>query len=415
MSKLLENIFSVKNQGYHKTFTLMGVKFKFRNEKAIQKRILSGLNDVNMELNKTRDNVAKLSNTVVALNNKVVYINNEERKKWVIENIGNKDFYEQELLIYNTFEQMKARKFYPIFRDRISRGKMILSMKVFHERYPEYNGFIFTDVHGLENDFKLYNKDDIKNMNPDTDMAILAYNCDYAALDLIDEFNKYNIKYYAAIQSFPHARYFHTDENAFKVLDEEAVSDSWHFCPVDFENIFQALKASKTLEGDYVEIGTFKGDSASAALNYMKKANINKKAYFIDTYEGFNYKQAFKSNDTFWKEGHTNTSYDNVKERLSKYDNANVVKGNIISDDLPAEIEKICVANIDVDLYEAVKAALYKVKDKVVKNGIIIAEDYGHTPTLIGGQKAVDEFIEENVNDFIPLYMNSGQMFLIKK
>lgn len=122
-----------------------------------------------------------------------------------------------------------------------------------------------------------------------------------------------------------------------------------------------------------------------------------------------------KASEIILSEGHTNTSYDNVKERLSKYDNANVVKGNIISDELPAEIEKICVANIDVDLYEAVKAALYKVKDKVVKNGIIIAEDYGHTPTLIGGQKAVDEFIEENKNDFIPLYMNSGQMFLIKK
>ncbi len=401
MSKLLENILSVKNHGDHKTFTLMGVKFRFRNEKVIQKRILSGLYE-------TRDNIAKLSS-------KVVCVNNEERKKWVIENIGNKDFYEQELLIYNTFEQMKARKLYPVFRDRISRGKMILSMKVFQERYPEYNGFLFTDVQGLENDFKVYNKDDIKSMNPDTDMAILAYNQDYVALDLIDELNKYNIKYYAAIQSFPHARYFHTDENALKVLDEEAVSDSWHFCPVDFENIFQAIKASNTLEGDYVEIGTFKGDSASAALNYMKKTGINKRAYFIDTYEGFNYEQAFKSNDTFWKKGHTNTSYDNVKERLSKYDNANVVKGNIISDELPAEIEKICVANIDVDLYEAVKAALYKVKDKVVKNGIIIAEDYGHTPTLIGGQKAVDEFIEENKNDFIPLYMNSGQMFLIKK
>ena len=139
------------------------------------------------------------------------------------------------------------------------------------------------------------------------------------------------------------------------------MSNSWHFCPVDFENIFQALKASQTLEGDFVEIGTFKGDSASAALNYMKKANINKKAYFIDTYEGFNYEQALKSNDTFWKESHKNTSYDKVKERLTQYGNATVVKGNIISDDLPAEIDKICVANIDVDLYEAIKAALYKV------------------------------------------------------
>ena len=85
----------------------------------------------------------------------------------------------------------------------------------------------------------------------------------------------------------------------------------------------KALKLFDTNKIEEYEIGTFKGDSASAALNYMKKTGINKRAYFIDTYEGFNYEQAFKSNDTFWKKGHTNTSYDNVKERLSKYDNAN--------------------------------------------------------------------------------------------
>ena len=198
-------------------------------------------------------------------------------------------------------------------------------------------------------------------------------------------------------------------------MEEESLSDSWHFCPVDFENIFQAIKAGQFLEGDYVEIGTFKGDSASAALNYMKKSGINKKAYFIDTYEGFNYDEAFNSNDTYWKSGHTDTSLERVSKRLEKYSNAKLVKGNIIKDELPEEIKQICVVNIDVDLYEAVKAALYKVKDKVVTNGIIIAEDYGHTPTLIGGQKAVQEFIEDNKNDFIPLYLNSGQMFLIKK
>ena len=33
----------------------------------------------------------------------------------------------------------------------------------------------------------------------------------------------------------------------------------------------------------------------------------------------------------------------------------------------------------------------------------------------IGAQKAVDEFLQENPNDFIPIYLHSGQMFLIKK
>ncbi len=415
MSKILDNILSVKNHGEHKTLTLLGFKFNFIRTAVLQEKIYNKLSALNNELNSNKDKVSKLTDTVNSLSKKIACVSNEERKKWVIENIGNKDFYEQELSVYNTLEEMKARKFYPIYRDRISKGIMRIAMKNFHNRYPEYEAFLFSDVKDLGNEFKVYDKEDIKSMKPDTQMAVLALNQDYLALDLIDELNKYNIKYYAAIQSFPHARYFHTDEAAFKVLEEESLSDSWHFCPVDFENIFQAIKAGQFLEGDYVEIGTFKGDSASAALNYMKKSGINKKAYFIDTYEGFNYDEAFNSNDTYWKSGHTDTSLERVSKRLEKYSNAKLVKGNIIKDELPEEIKQICVVNIDVDLYEAVKAALYKVKDKVVTNGIIIAEDYGHTPTLIGGQKAVQEFIEDNKNDFIPLYLNSGQMFLIKK
>lgn len=215
--------------------------------------------------------------------------------------------------------------------------------------------------------------------------------------------------------AYPLARYFHTDRYAFENLCEEAVNQNWHFCPGDFENIFQAIKNSKNLDGAFVEIGTFRGDSGNAALNYMEKSQIIKPAYFIDTFEGFTYEQAYNSEDIYWQDTHFDTSFEAVSKRFEKYKNAKVIKSNIITDELPHEIEKICVANIDVDMYEAVKAALYKVKDKVVKNGIIIAEDYGHTPALLGAQKAVNEFLEENPDKFISIYLNSGQLLLINK
>ena len=90
-------------------------------------------------------------------------------------------------------------------------------------------------------------------------------------------------------------------------------------------------------------------------------------------------------------------------------------KANIIKDKLPEEISLIAACNIDVDMYDAVKAALYQVKDKLVPNGIIIQEDYGHTPLLVGAQKAVQEFLQENPDMFTAIYMNSGQMLLIKR
>jgi hypothetical protein len=80
---------------------------------------------------------------------------------------------------------------------------------------------------------------------------------------------------------------------------------------------------------------------------------------------------------------------------------------------LPREIKGIVICNIDVDMYESTKSALEKVKNKIVEGGIIIIEDYGHTPCLAGANMAVREFMRRN-KQFRGIYMQSGQMFLIK-
>ncbi len=73
------------------------------------------------------------------------------------------------------------------------------------------------------------------------------------------------------------------------------------------------------------------------------------------------------------------------------------------------------VANIDVDLYEAVRIALFKVAPKIVRGGIMIVEDPGHTPSLIGSRVALAEFLESSeASPFLPVYMESGQTLLVK-
>ena len=275
---------------------------------------------------------------------------------------------------------------------------------------------MLTDINlNIENKIDIQDIMEIQDKNDA--VYVLAYNFDFNAKKAINELNKYNLKFLSLDQyGNPQARYFHINKKAYQVLTEEFNnSRKSHFCPIDFENIFQAIEATKNLSGDFIEIGTFQGASARATLNYINKSDIKRKCYFLDTYEGFTYEEAQNTSDILWTNTHTETSIDAVKEYLSKYNNFECIQSNIITNDLPDYIQQICVANIDVDMYEAVKAALYKVKDKVVTNGIIICEDYGHTPALIGAQKAVDEFLDENPDMFISIYLNSGQMFLIKK
>ena len=405
----MDKIFSIKNKNYHKIITILGIKIKLKNTAKQLSDTLAHF--ITCEKNKI---LKEIKNSDTRLNSKFNDLNKKYKKEFLVDTINNPDYFDIQQEIFNFYEEMKARKFYPIFRKRIQISNINKKLEHFKKRFQK-EPVILTDIDDLSVNYSIINIKDIPNFSDSNNTFFLIYNNDFEAIKAIKYLNKYNLKYYSITQAFPLARYFNIDELAYETLLEESDNDNWHFCPVDFENIFQALNASKNLEGDYVEIGTFKGDSASAALNYMKKAKILKQAYFLDTFTGFNYPEAKNSIDTYWQNTHTETSYEEVKKRLSKYENAEVIQCNIISEELPLKINNIAVANIDVDMYDAVKAALYKVKDKVVTNGIIIAEDYGHTPSLIGAQKAVQEFLEENPEKFIPIYLNSGQLFLIKK
>lgn len=281
----------------------------------------------------------------------------------------------------------------------------------------EYGGDIY-------NDLKRYiiSAEEIPHLDTDTYIAVLAFLFDYNSLTAVKYCVTHKVKFITCNFCGKHISkptpYFKTDRNARNVLTEESYRNSDYFDLYDFQNIFQALKLTCGLIGDYVEIGTYRGDSARAALSYMQKSKIHRKAWFLDTYEGFTYDSAEMSADCIWANTHTETSLEFVKERLSEFSDQlefQIVKRNIITEELPSEINEIAICNIDVDMYEAVSAALLKVMDRLVQGGIIIAEDYGHTPFLVGAQLAISEFYEENMDKFLGFYMQSGQFLMIKK
>ncbi len=300
--------------------------------------------------------------------------------------------------------------------NKIPKNVVKVTVNNLKYKYCDKDILFITDLPADDYGCKTIGIDEIKNYD-DKYVFLVGFNKDFLGFEAVKKISDLGLKYEVILLGMPASKYYHTDKHAYyALLDEWNRPDrKGHFCAVDFENIFQAIKQTKDLEGDFVEIGTYQGASARAALNYMQKSGIKRKSYFLDTYEGFTYEEAQNSQDALWKNSHTETSQEAVKEFLSEYDNANVVKSNIIRDELPQEIEKIVVANIDVDMYDAVKAALYKVKYKIVKNGFILAEDYGHTPALIGAYKAVTEFIEENPNEFICILSSGGQMIMIKR
>ncbi|MEI6194097.1 MAG: TylF/MycF/NovP-related O-methyltransferase [Verrucomicrobiota bacterium] len=247
--------------------------------------------------------------------------------------------------------------------------------------------------------------------------VILACDSDELAMQAVQFIrNRAGMFYYGAARSFPAARYFHRDEAARLALKAAHGASLAMFDLPDFENIAQAIHATRSLAGDYVEIGVYKGSSAYFALDYMERAGIRRRSYFLDTFTGFDSGSAAASVDRTWFNTHTDTSREAVQKLLAHFSPPHeVIKSNIITDALPAMIEKIAVCNIDVDMYEAVAAALVKVAPRMAVGGIIIAEDSGHTPLLIGAYAAGSDFLESPAGSaFVPVEMMSGQLFLIK-
>ena len=187
----------------------------------------------------------------------------------------------------------------------------------------------------------------------------------------------------------------------------------------DFINLTQALYRTRRLSGDVVEVGCFRGSSGSVMLDYAANKNLPpRRFWFFDVFQGFDYQEALTSSDATWANTHATEGEAIVRQRLERKAGANEVtveKLNIITDEIPHDLGPIAVANIDVDLYEAVLAGLTRIAPLMQIGGIMICEDAGHTPALVGAALALEQFLDSDLGaGFTPVAMTSGQTFLIR-
>jgi hypothetical protein len=261
------------------------------------------------------------------------------------------------------------------------------------------------------------------------DVVIYACSQDDLGLPFIEHLHRTGRKYYPVWSAQP-GGYVFTNTTAREVLQAEFEFqkregfDKWDFGHRDFTTLIQALELTKHLPGCYLETGCYRGSSAGAVLRYLAAKRRPIEAFFLDVFEGFQYGESETSADAVWHGTHVTDGFETVRSRLMAYRagfpdlKISVEKNNIISDALPARAVElgISVANLDVDLHEAVYAGLHKLAPHMVQHGILVVEDPGHTPLLIGAKLALEKFLAEDAGkQFIPIVMDSGQSFLIRK
>ncbi len=181
------------------------------------------------------------------------------------------------------------------------------------------------------------------------------------------------------------------------LLDNKRLYTLWFFS-----------KSLNNLKSNILDIGCLKGGAGYT----MAKANKKGNTYLIDTFQGL------VENENYHKKHHfvfEDINFLKNKIKTLKLKNTSVIKANFpknMTKSFKGKRFKLC--HVDVNTYNATRLSFEFIRKKIVKNGVIIFDDYGIHSTQ-GVKKYVDIIIKKYRNDFTFINNYMGQCILIKK
>jgi O-methyltransferase len=205
------------------------------------------------------------------------------------------------------------------------------------------------------------------------------------------------------------------------------------FTMTSTERMYSLYKAvhyvlKNNIPGDFIECGVWKGGSALLIAKILALNNIsNRKVILYDTYEGMSEpsendkdyagikatelleKASIDIQESVW----CYSSFEEVKSNLALSGLAEesiiMIKGKV-EETIPAQLPttQVALLRLDTDWYESTKHELKYLYPMLVKDGVLIIDDYGHWE---GCRKAVDEyFTENNITILLNRIDNTGRI-----
>lgn len=170
--------------------------------------------------------------------------------------------------------------------------------------------------------------------------------------------------------------------------------------------LYQITNNCKELDGDFAELGVYKG--ASSRIIY-ETSDKRKDIYCFDTFNGIPDFDITK--DTFQYKGFLDdVDYEDIKSFLHEK-NFKLFKGVFPESALNIN-KKFSFVHIDVNLYNSTKDGCEYFYDRMTKGGIILFDDYNMTYSD-GVKKAVDEFFQDKKET--PMILFTGQALVCKQ
>ena len=150
---------------------------------------------------------------------------------------------------------------------------------------------------------------------------------------------------------------------------------NWHW---NLQTVVWAVRQVEALEGDFVELGVFKGHTTLFAAEYVGFRDWPRKWTLYDTFDGIPDDQL----DPGWAESNRDAykgtfSFEEVSARFAHIPNIRVVKGRvpeILDEDPPGPIAFL---HMDLNNATAEIQALDRLYERIVPGGIVVFDDFG--------------------------------------
>jgi len=176
--------------------------------------------------------------------------------------------------------------------------------------------------------------------------------------------------------------------------------------------LWQLSLEVKDLDGDYIEVGCWRGGSGALIATVANKHSSGSNIYLCDTFEGV--VKASEKDNAYQNQEHADTSPKIVFELINRLGlkNIEILKG-IFPDDTGAQVEsnKFKFCHIDVDVYESAKSVTEWIWDKMVLGGVIVFDDFGFK-----SMQGVTLFVESQrmKSDRLVIHNLNGHGIIIK-
>ena len=173
-----------------------------------------------------------------------------------------------------------------------------------------------------------------------------------------------------------------------------------------------AAERGAHLDGDFVECGVNRGGYALTVIRYLDFANLDKRFYLLDTYQGLVERLISPEERGHGvRGGEYERCYDAVVRTFEQYDNVEIVKGTVPGTLEQVTSERVAFLSLDMNTRAPEIAAAEYFWDRLVSGAAIVLDDYGWRKH-VEQKRAFDEFARQR--DVEVLALPTGQGLILK-